>query len=106
MVDMITSKTIHLSKHNQKKILKIFKESVKKQYTTAAKTWHLEDWIVGKNKNSHMRLQQKTQNHTHQTIEKHKIVHQKTKNHIPSYKKNYRIAHAKAQNCKPDCNKK
>jgi hypothetical protein len=52
----------------------------------------LEDWIAGKNKNSHMRLQQKTQNHTHQTIEKHKIAHQKTKNHIPCYRKNYKIA--------------
>jgi hypothetical protein len=53
-----------------------------------------------------MRMQQKTQNHTSQTIEKHKIAHQKTKNHIPGYKKNYRIAHAKAQNCKLDCSKK
>ncbi len=53
-----------------------------------------------------MKLQQKTQNHTHQTTEKHKIAHQKTKNHIPGYKKNYKIAQAKAQNCKPDCSKK
>jgi hypothetical protein len=53
-----------------------------------------------------MRLQQKTQNHTHHTVEKHKIAHQKTKNHIPSYRKSYRIAHAKAQNCKLDCSKK
>jgi hypothetical protein len=43
-----------------------------------------------------MRLQRKTQNHTHQTVEKHKIAHQKAKNHIPGYRKNYRIVHAKA----------
>jgi hypothetical protein len=65
----------------------------------------LEDWIVGKKKNSHMRLQQKTQNHTHQTAEKHKIAHQKTKNHIPDYRKKYTIAHPKTQNCMPDCSK-
>jgi hypothetical protein len=45
----------------------------------------LDDWIVGKNNHSHMRLHQKTQNHTHQIAGKHKIAHQKTKNHIPSY---------------------
>jgi hypothetical protein len=53
-----------------------------------------------------MRLQQKTQNHTHEIVEKHKIAHQKTKIHIPGYRKNYRIAHTKAQNCKLDRSKK
>ncbi len=53
-----------------------------------------------------MRLQQKTQNHTHQTAEKHKIAHQKTNNHIPDYRRNYRSAHPKTQNCTPDCSKK
>ncbi len=38
-----------------------------------------------------MRLQQKTQNHTRQTIEKQRIAHQKTKNHIPSYRKNIEL---------------
>jgi len=34
-------------------------------------------WKIGllEKKNSHMRFQQKTQNHTHQIVEKHKIKH-------------------------------
>ncbi len=57
-------------------------------------------------KKNHMRLQQKTLNHIHQTTENHKIAHQKTKNHIPGYRKNYTIVHPKPQNCTPECSKK
>jgi hypothetical protein len=54
VVDMITSKTIHLSKHNHKFFfLKIFKESVRKQYTTATKN---DIWKIG--------LLEKTKVHT------------------------------------------
>jgi hypothetical protein len=58
-------------------------------------------------KNSHMKLQQKTQNHTHQTVEKHKIAHQKTKNHKPGYQNQTPKLQQKTKNhIVPDCRKK
>jgi len=52
----------------------------------------LDDWIVGKNNHSHMRLHQKPQNHTHQIAGKHKIAHQKKKSHTKLPKSDTQIA--------------